>query len=803
MPPLDDPIRTPDEPGRWCRAGWLVPLGLIGLWLLFIARNYEIHSYSDPLNWLRFARNFEAEIHTSKFALGFAVFLRGALGVLGPFCVFLVNAPVLLAAYLLSALLAVRLLKKEAGILPWQVVTLALAIFFSFDRMLVLKMVNPFRDPLSYLLLIGAVLQAAQHAESGGARFFRPALSGLLLGLACCVREPSILMVIPFGIFALWSWRADSRIRFWRDAALFGAGLLVGLLPLAGQSLISTGQALLPPQSSVEQRLIPGMHFNSSCSRINTVKAYEYYVKSSPWSAAGVVTLWAGLVAGLRKRHRLVLSLLILPTLLFLVFYIFYWAFVPRYFYSAMVFAVPGIVWALMLFLRWATRHVSSPRHRSAVRSAVMIGLAAISGMSMASCRPAGPKFQIPQARLLAAELERRVPAGSLVFARRHMCEAVEWFSPADSFPATGLIPADVPAEEALRRELPAWVSARRPVFLIESRTRSGRETDAALMDRICGLDFICDLPAERFHLKSITGSDSASLFRVRNMQPAPRPRPGAEQARQAPVRFDFSLQADSDASSALVGERQPATLARPAPRMLGRAEIDLPGPIRADEHFGIEVRLRSPVRGEGQQRIEMEMGGETQEVRLRKDRTWQITALRGRGPSDQPVLHLRSTEPFDLHYVDYRIAPPSDAWTVEVGRADDFVYLRDGWYDREDADGRPARWSKPVARVDWTCVTPAAPGRIDIESLSRADPPNRPPPRIWCNETELKVQAPVDVDPSMRRWTAEIPEGVLQPQNIIRIEREGWTPSPKDRRSLGLFVHRIVMRATPVESHP
>ena len=803
MPPPDDQIRTPDEPGRWCRAGWLVPLGLIGLWLLFIARNYEIHSYSDPLNWLRFARHFGTEIHTSKFALGFAVFLRGALGVLGPFFVFLVNAPVLLAAYLLSALLAVRLLKKEAGIRPWQAVTLALVIFFSFDRMLVLKMINPFRDPLSYLLLIGAVLQAAQHAESGGARLFRPALSGLLLGLACCVREPSILMVIPFGIFALWSWRADSRIRFWRDAIVFGAGLLVGLLPLAGQSLISTGQAFLPPQSSMQQRLVPGMQLEWECPRINWIKANWYYVDSSPWSAAGVIALLAGMVWSIWKRHRLVLSLLILPTLLFFVFYIFYWAFVPRYFYSTMVFAVPAIVWALMLFLRWITQRVPSPRRRAAIRSAVVLGLAVIAGMNMASRRPAEPKFQIPQARLLAAELERRVPAGSLVFARRYMCEILEWFSKAESWPATCLIPSDVPAEDALRKELPAWVGAARPVFLIEPRKVSDRETDAALVDRICGMDFICDLPAEQCGLRSITGADVVALYRVRNMQPAPRPLPGAEQARKKLVRYDFSLESNSDASALLAGERLPATLGRPVPRMLGKAEIALPGPILSNEFFGVEVRVRGPVRGEGRQRIEMEMGGEKTAIKVRKDRSWQTMAFRVCGPADHPVLSLRSTEPFDLHYVDFRIAQRTDALSVDVGGREDMTYLCDGWYDREDAHGRPARWSKPVARVAWNCVTPAAPGRIEIESLTHAEPSNRPPPRVWCNETELKVQAPVDVDPSMRRWTAEIPEGVLQPQNIIRIEREGWTPSPKDPRSLGLFVHRIVMRATPVEPHP
>ena len=110
---------------------WAIPAALLAAWVVHVLRNYEIRAFSDPLNWLHFARHFGTEIHISKFALGFPVFLRTVLELAGPCHVFLVNLPVLIATYLLGAALAFRAFEPVNILLltgifrrPWAEVTI-------------------------------------------------------------------------------------------------------------------------------------------------------------------------------------------------------------------------------------------------------------------------------------------------------------------------------------------------------------------------------------------------------------------------------------------------------------------------------------------------------------------------------------------------------------------------------------------------------------------------------------------------------------------------------------------------------
>lgn len=792
---------SPATPRRPMSAGmpWAVPAALLAAWVVQVLRNYEIWAFSDPLNWLHFARHFGTEIHTSKFALGFAVFLRAALELVGPYYIFLVNLPVLLAVYLLAAALAGRAFEPAARPPRWQVVALTLAIFFSLDTGLVVHMVNPFRDPLSFLLSLGAANLLAKHAATGGARAARAAAGGLLLGLACSVRETSVLLLAPFAGYAFWSWRADPRIRFWRDAALFAAGFAAGIAPLMLQGLLATGQALLPPQAVAENKLVPGVHFTWTCLRGTLKHAGPYFQRMA---GPGLLLLAWSAAMGLWRRNRIVAGLLLPAALVHAAFYSFYWTFVPRYFYSVVIFAVPMAAWGLLATLRGTASRMPA-RIRAAV-PAFAVGAAALAAsVHLLSIRPESPHFQIPQARQFAADLGKAWPADSLVFCRRNLCEMVRWFTPAGSFPATSLIPKDVPAETALREALAPHLSGSRPLFLLEMNSSSGREVDAALLERLCGLDPVREFSADAYHLRGRTGADVFRLFRVRPWSPSSLALPGGKQARQGFARFDFALNAVPIATPVLAGDVTPPTLERNTPRIQGSATVSLPGPVQTGESALAELRLRSATRASRTLDIEVAIGDSSRTLRLPQDRAWHLFTLAAKGPLARPALEFRAAAPFDLHRVDWGIPPPTGRLKIDIGTDGDFVHLREGWFGREGSANETTRWTEPMATLAWRCDTPGAAAQITLRQIAQSRAAGAAPPRLWCNEVELRASTPTEAGPDDANLMAEIPPGLLRTDNILRIETDGWQPGGSDSRTLGVRMDWILLEAKSANAPP
>lgn len=769
---------------RWLP--WAIPAVLVVSWVVHVLRNYQIRAFSDPLNWLTFARNFALEIQTSKFAVGFPIFLRAALELLGPFHVFLVNLPVLLALYLLAAALVFRTFQAGAGIPRWQMVSVTLALFLSYDRWLVVQMMNPFRDPLSFLLALGAAGLLIRHVSTGGLRPAGAMAAGLLLGLASSVRETSVLLLAPFVLFAFWSWRADPRVRFWRDSLLFAAGLAVGLAPLLAQSKLSTGQALLPPQSVADQMVVPGVHFNWNCLRGTWKAAGPYFLRTAGWP--GLLLLAWSTVLAVKQRNRIVAGLLLPAALVHLVFYSFYWTFVPRYFYAAAVFAIPAMAWGLLATIQPLATRLPS-RIRTVVPTLLVAGLALFTAQRLLANRSETPLFQIPQARRFAADWNPLLPADAIVFSRRHLCEMLQWFTEVRAWPVTALIPNDVPAEAALREALAPYLADSRPLYLFEMHIGPSWEVDAALVDRICGLDFIHSFPAARYNLNKLTGARELRLFRVRRFQPDPALLPGVEEARTGTARFDFSLSAVPIALPLLSGDFDLPNLKRLAPRILNVATVTLPGPIRKGETALAELRLRCARRDPGTMTIEVRIGNITHRLNLENNRIWQVFMLAIPGPLETPEMKFQASAPFELHWVDWSIPRPVSHLNIDVGAEGDTFHLREGWFQREQSSGITARWTGPVASLAWLCSSPRASGQITLRHFEQNRPVQMPLPRIWCNSVELQVASAPDAAPGFSLLSAHIPPDILNTDNIIRIESDTWQPGGKDTRNLGIYV--------------
>ena len=432
------------ETGRRTRAeralAWAVGGAVLACFFALAVQGYFIRAYSDCYNWLGFARNFGQEFTRSRWPYGFALFLRGALAVVGPYYVFLANLPVMVALFAVTAWIGTGMRRDDAAgrggaALPpgWAFLAVWIPVLAadagSFTRYL-----NPYRDPLSYVLvMLSAALFVRSLAKGrpGGA-----AASGAVLGLASSVREPSILMVVPFVAYGLWTWAgAKDRIPPVKTAAAFALGFLAAMVPFLVQTYLTTHQLLLPPQASLEAQVVPGVRFTAATFARTGRFAWTHYVRHEPWL---LLLAAAGTAAAVRRRNRLVLALALPAAAAYAAFYTFYWTFVVRYYYVAVLFLALAAGYGVQSFLAWLCGRW--PRRGRLAGWLLLAAAACAAGGRLLACRPDGPVHQVPQAKAFAEALAGTCPDAAVVYADRFLCEWIDWFMPYASqpLPASG-----------------------------------------------------------------------------------------------------------------------------------------------------------------------------------------------------------------------------------------------------------------------------------------------------------------------------------------------------------------------------
>ena len=477
---------------------WLI--GGIGLacFLRLVQTSYFIRAYSDSYNWLDFARNFSREFTQSRWPYGFPLFLRAALEVAGPYYVYLVNLPVMLVLFGLTAGMGrfwrvpargATVPVSWAFLSVWVVVLAADAVHFT-------RYINPYRDPLSYVLLLAAtsvlVIALARRRLTGIAG------AGVLLGLATSVREPSVLMIVPFGVYGLWAWReARGNLPFWRTVLAFLAGLGVSLLPLVWQTYATTQQILLPPQAAIEMRVVPGAHFNWATLSAVGGKACTYYATYEPWL---LVLGGMGLLTAIRQRQTLILWLILPAAIVYAIFYSFYWAFFFRYFYIVVLFMVLmagyGLYTALEVLVVWR------PGAGRKLGWGVLVLAAVVSGNRVLQMEAKVPLHQVPQARAMVRELAAVLPENAVVFAPRHLCEWLDWFMPCRSYALP--LPHDPrdPMPAHLQGHLAPLMQAGVPLFAAYWPYRDMPQGNTVPLRRLYDLEPVASLDPSIYHAR-------------------------------------------------------------------------------------------------------------------------------------------------------------------------------------------------------------------------------------------------------------------------------------------------------------
>ena len=431
---------------------WIIGGALLACFFAMVRKGYFIRSYSDCHNWLSFARNFGWEYTHSRWPYGYPLFLRGALALAGPYWVFLANLPVMLGMFAVMAWFGTLFRGEDRGgrgaaALPagWAFLTVWIPVLAA-DAWSFWRYLNPYRDPLSYALLMASMLLFVR--SLGRRRPAGVAASGAVLGLAASVREPSILMVLPFLAYGVWVWAgAKKEVAFWKTAGAFSLGLGLALVPLLVQTYLTTHQMLLPPQASIESNVVPGAHFDGPTFRQTGGAAWTHYSKCEPCL---LLLAAAGLVAAVRRRNRLVLALTVPAAVAYAVFYAFYWTFVIRYYYVAVLFLVLTAGYGAQTFLGWLCGRW--PRWGRTAGWGLLAVAAGMAGWRLLACRPAYPPHQIPHAKAFAAALDGACPGATVVYTDRLLCEWLDWFMPYVSHP----LPAGDGNSAALREELGA-----------------------------------------------------------------------------------------------------------------------------------------------------------------------------------------------------------------------------------------------------------------------------------------------------------------------------------------------------------
>ena len=420
---------------------WVAGLLMVVPLLIVLARNYYVRAFSDPYNWLMYARHFADEVGTARWPYGYALFLRLLLPVTGPYYIFLSNIPVLVLSFLLVGALARRLVPSPVDVRV--AVPAALAAFAfaaSADVRSLIHYANPYRDPLSLVLLLWASWWFVRAVQE---RTVRPMFTaGVLWALACSVREPSILMGGPFFLYGVLAWNAaDGRKRQWQAAGLFLAGFVLAMIPLLLQTYLATAQVIVSPQAAAEGRVVPGAHFNLAVWLLNWPSMSAFY-----WHHLAPLVVWAvlGLVWGVIHRQKEVIWLVMPSILVYAMFYLFYWTFVTRYFYVVTLWLCVLAGYGLHHTSRWLFSRLPEAWRSGAVKLA-MLALVVFCWTAYGRARFAGDGFRIPDARAFATKIQAALPAESVIFAPRHLCEAIYLLGERRSYPVP--IPHDPAAD--------------------------------------------------------------------------------------------------------------------------------------------------------------------------------------------------------------------------------------------------------------------------------------------------------------------------------------------------------------------
>jgi hypothetical protein len=392
---------------------------------LLVSR-HSLKPYSDPAQWYRFGVDFSQRFSHEHLAYGFPLLLSGAAQLVGPLNAFLVNIPILM----LMAVCFYRFARWHAKeVSPSLLGAVALLLFVWIDRSMLLYLVNPYRDPLSMVLLLSSCTLMFAYRERPEGRWWLISLSGICFGLSCSVRETNVLMLGPLFLYAVTERLLDRRLPFWRPLGIFAISLALAIIPYAIQNTLVGGNPVIPAQAaefvSQGKSVVPGVRAQNLVRGLPRVVRYliaHFGVVPCGFMVVGVVvSAW--------RRNRRALCVSLVGFVIYLLFYAGYKKTVARYLFVTDLFALPlmavGLSALLSPLVGWATPRMS--RWRIPVNPLVLIFVAA-AAIAVVPPKDVKVMLRLSDVRLFRERLQRELQSSDIVIAERPLRGLLECF---------------------------------------------------------------------------------------------------------------------------------------------------------------------------------------------------------------------------------------------------------------------------------------------------------------------------------------------------------------------------------------
>ncbi len=484
---------------------------LLAAFAFFLWRGHRLIAWSDPAAWYHFGRHFAERFGQARLAYGFPLLVHGAVALVGPVFAFLVNLPLLvLLAALLYATARSLVPRESPGEARLGMLAGAVAVggLVWLAPKVLLSLVNPYRDPLSYVFVLLSCLLLLRYQSGPERSLGWVAGAGASLALATSTRETSALMLAPFLLFGLAVRRGLPLLR---AALVFGASFAVSCIPMLVHNHGASGHFLVPAQAagvfSEKGSLVPGV---GPAHLARTFPRTLHYL----WTHQGWPTLLlagVGVAAGVWRRRPAVFALALPACLAYLLFYGSYKYLVPRYLLvvDLFVLALAGVGAAALVAV--ALRGLGAGRLAHAAATAA--GAAAAAGavaLALAAARSPERDFRIDDALALRNHIAALVPDDAAILGERPMAELLRSFVD-HSERVLVLRPRQVFADPAVGERIRQLVGDAPEAYFV-----SQQEPLTRFMEREFDLELLASFPPASYDLVE----DGEARFHVDRVRP-------------------------------------------------------------------------------------------------------------------------------------------------------------------------------------------------------------------------------------------------------------------------------------------
>lgn len=455
----------------------------------------------------------------SFVAIGYPLFLALFVALGGTFAPFVANSLVFLAMLGVLYLFTARLFRRHPD--ARLIGLVAVLLYFLCNRAEIGSLLACYRDPLSYLLLLGALVFFLDFVQDGQ----QPravALAGLLFGLAAAVRETSVLAAIPLGAYFLREYLPRRRPPLLKALAVFSLWAAVGVSPLFVQNTVNTGNPLYPTQILVT-KLKREAEAGNEIQRAESVAGLSLgnFSRTAPRLLGQLQRKYGPVLIGLA-----ILGLWLgrgVPGVLFLAvpfiasyiaLYGFYVSTQWRYIFVIHMMLTPVIAFGFVEISRRAGELLR-------VRALTTLGAAAIFLYTSGSALLAGASggVQIPQAARFQRDFEAAVPRGAVVFAERPMRSVIDYLTHAH-----GVRPDDFERPErglTLNTALGKLRGLSNGVYFFDSATLAPRNWSDRMalneqkLKEYSDLKAVASFTAAEYGMEDLFGKESATAYEV------------------------------------------------------------------------------------------------------------------------------------------------------------------------------------------------------------------------------------------------------------------------------------------------